>query len=107
MSGERKAPPAAVALYYDGRRAPRLTAKGRGEVAEAIMRLAREHGVPLHEDPALVDLLSRLELGEEIPRALYVAVAEVIAFAYMVRGKMPEGWRNSGVSPPRPGGGEG
>lgn len=81
--------PSAVALHYDGRGAPRVTAKGQGLVAENILRLAREHGVPLHEDAALAAVLSRLELNEEIPPALYRAIAEVIAFAYRIRGKTP------------------
>lgn len=83
----------AVALRYDGEQAPRVTAKGEGELARQILEVAREHDIPLHEDPALVEVLARIELGEEIPRALYVAVAEVIAFAYMVSGKFPRGFR--------------
>jgi flagellar biosynthesis protein len=77
----------AVALHYDGSGAPRLVAKGGGEVAERILEVAREHGVPLHEDPALARALARLELGEEIPRALYQAVAEVLAFALRLSGR--------------------
>ena len=77
----------AVALHYDGDTAPTLTAKGKGEVARQILEIAREHNVPLHEDADLVQLLSRLDLGDEIPRNLYIAVAEVIAFAYLVSGK--------------------
>ncbi len=73
---------------------PRLTAKGSGDVAEQIIRLAEEHGVPLREDRDLLVLLSQLELGDEIPRALYVAVAEVIAFAYMLKGKVPLNYKD-------------
>ncbi|MGM0412950.1 MAG: EscU/YscU/HrcU family type III secretion system export apparatus switch protein [Pseudomonadota bacterium] len=82
-------PPRAVALRYDGQSAPRITAKGAGETAEAILRLAEENGIPLHEDPDLVTLLAQLELGQEIPTNLYQAVAEVIAFAYLMSGKEP------------------
>ena len=82
--------PSAVALHYDGKGAPRVTAKGRGLVAENILALAQQHGIPLREDPDLVNLLARLDLGDEIPAALYVAVAEVIAFAYRVSGKVTE-----------------
>lgn len=78
-----------VALRYEGVGAPRVTAKGEGLVAEKILELAKEHHIPLHEDPALVAMLAKLELGDEIPVALYRAVAEVIAFAYMVSGKVP------------------
>jgi flagellar biosynthesis protein len=79
--------PSAVALEYDGSSAPRITAKGRGEIAQRILALAEENEIPLHEDPDLVTLLSQLELGMEIPTNLYVAVAEVLAFTYMMSGK--------------------
>ncbi len=78
-----------VALYYDGKNAPRVTAKGQGYVAEEILAIARQHNIPLHDDAALVSLLARLELGDRIPEKLYVAVAEVIAFAWRLRGKWP------------------
>ena len=78
-----------VALRYEGVGAPRITAKGEGLVAEKILELAKEHHIPLHEDPNLVAVLAKLELGDEIPVALYRAVAEVIAFAYMISGKIP------------------
>jgi flagellar biosynthesis protein len=77
----------AVALRYDGAGAPRVTAKGDGLIAEQITRAAREHDVPLYADADLARLLASVELGAQIPRALYVAVAEVIAFAYRVSGR--------------------
>lgn len=80
----------AVALYYDGKNAPHVSAKGTGEVAEQIMAIAREHGVPLCDNSGLVDLLVTLELGDEIPENLYIAVAYIIAFAYQLEGKEPE-----------------
>jgi flagellar biosynthesis protein len=64
-----------------------VVAKGGGAVAERILEVAREHKVPLQEDAALATALSRLELGHEIPRELYVAVAHVLAFAWSVTGK--------------------
>ena len=79
----------AVALEYDGKNAPRVTAIGSGATAQRIIDIAREHGVPLHEDPDLLTLLSKLELGDEIPHALYVTVAHVIAWAYVLTGKRP------------------
>lgn len=82
-------PKQAVALFYDGVTAPTLSAKGTNEVAEDIIALAQEHNIPIHEEPELVKLLAALKLGETIPRELYVAVAEVIAFAYIIKGKMP------------------
>lgn len=84
---EQKPLPLAVALRWDGDGAPRVTAKGSGEVAERILALAREHEVPLREDRALVAVLSKVELDQQIPPGLYKAVAEVIAFAYALQGK--------------------
>jgi flagellar biosynthesis protein len=84
-----KPTPLAVALHYDGEGAPRVTAKGHEQVAEQIIALARQHDIPLQENAALAGLLARLELGEEIPEALYLAVAQVIAFAYRLSGKRP------------------
>lgn len=91
MTETPKPPPyrTAVALNYSGRGAPRVTAKGKGIVAEEILVLAREHNIPLREDAALAGLLARIELGDEIPEKLYRAVAEVIAFAYRLSGKRP------------------
>lgn len=75
----------AVALFYDGRGAPQITAKGINGEADEIVALAREHGVPLCDNPALVELLSHIELGEHVPEALYTAVAHILAFAYGLR----------------------
>lgn len=87
MSEEPDNIPSVVALQYDGEQAPTVVAKGKGAVAEQILAMADEYGIPLREDPDLVTLLSQLELGTEIPSNLYVAVAEVLAFAYMMSGK--------------------
>jgi flagellar biosynthesis protein len=82
-------PDIAVALTYDGTKAPRVTAKGRGHNAEKIIDLAKEHNIPLHTDVMLVNVLSKISLGDEIPCELYLAIAEVIAFAYLLSGKRP------------------
>ncbi len=87
---DQSPPPSAAALAYDGDNAPRLVAKGRGAVADHIIALAQQHGVYLHEDPVLSDCLQRLELNQEIPKELYIAIARVIAFAYFVAGKSPQ-----------------
>lgn len=78
--------PAAAALKYDpvGHDAPEVVASGRGLIAEEIVRLARQHNVPLHEDAELVEALSRLELTESIPRELYAVVAEILAYVFRV-----------------------
>lgn len=75
----------AVALFYDGKEAPTVTAKGYGNEAEEIIRIAQENGVPLCDNAPLAELLSHLELGDAIPEALYVAIAHIIAFAYRMR----------------------
>ena len=72
----------AVALRYEGEGAPSVIATGRGAIAEKIIEIARASGVPLREDPALVDALASLELGTEVPPELYKAVAEALVWAY-------------------------
>lgn len=74
----------AVALTYDkyGKDAPRIAAKGKGLVAESILEQAKEHHIPIQEDPSLVELLGKLEINEQIPEELYQAVAEIFAFIY-------------------------
>ncbi|CAM3998440.1 hypothetical protein CCOS865_03548 [Pseudomonas reidholzensis] len=89
-----KQPRQAIALSYDGQQAPTLSAKGDDELAEAILALAREHEVPIYENAELVSLLARLELGEQIPEALYLTIAEIIAFAWQLRGKAPVGFND-------------
>ena len=90
MSSEKPTLPLAVALQYDGSNAPRVTARGRDKLAEQIVQIARQHGIPLQENEPLAAVLSRVELGEEIPESLYLAVAQVIAFAYQLSGKAPK-----------------
>lgn len=82
--------PAAVALKYDGERAPVIAASGTHELAEEIIRIAREHNVPLYENPELASILARLELNDEIPETLYRVVAEILAFAFNLQGRTPE-----------------
>lgn len=76
----------AVALRYDTQKenAPRVVAKGKGEVAENIIRVAELHNLPIQKDEDLVELLSKVELDREVPEKLYVAVAEVFKFIYQV-----------------------
>lgn len=85
----------AVALKYaPGDRAPKVVAKGRGLIADEIIARAKEHGVFVHESPELVTLLSQVDIDDHIPPALYVAVAELLAWLYQVEQK--------GVSPVLP-----
>lgn len=84
----------AVALKYDGQNAPTITAKGSGSLAQEIIDLAIANDIPLDNNPELVKILSSIPLGEEIPEALYIAVAEVIAFAYLLSDKIPDNVTN-------------
>lgn len=83
----------AVALKYESSKdhAPKVTAKGAGLVAEKIIDLATKQGIPISEDPDLVGALMQLDFQEEIPEELYRAVAEVLAFAYRLNGKIGGG----------------
>jgi len=87
--------PIAIALEYDEENAPVVNAKGTGELAERIIEIARENDVYLKEDAGLIQILAELELGDEIPESVYKAVAEVIAFAYIIKGKMPKDYMDS------------
>lgn len=84
----------AVALHYDRERdnAPRIVASGRGEVAENILALAKEHNIPMHKNVDLVDSLLKYNISTEIPDELYKAVAEVLAFVYSLdeKAKTPQ-----------------
>ena len=74
----------ATAITYDGEKdiAPRVTAKGQGLVAEKIIELAQKHNIPIKSDPGLVEILSRLDIDEQIPTNIYRVMAEILAFVY-------------------------
>ncbi len=76
----------AVALAYDPAQGglPRVTAKGRGELAEELIQLALEYHIPIKYDPDLIQVLSKLDVGEDIPEEVYLVVAEILAFVYWV-----------------------
>ena len=83
---------AAALKYTAGEdRAPRLVAGGRGWLAEKIIETAREHNIPLKEDPPLVEILSTLDLYQEIPPELYKAVAEILVFIYKMNNTLVSG----------------
>ena len=73
-----------IALRYQSKedRAPKIAAKGRGSLAERILETAKAHNIPVREDKNLVEVLSRLDLEQEIPPEVYKAVAEILAFVY-------------------------
>jgi flagellar biosynthesis protein len=86
---KKPTPQKAVALQYRQAqdKAPKVTAKGSGRMAEKIIEMARAHGVPVRSDPDLVAVLSRLDIEAEIPPNVYVVVAELLAFVYALNGK--------------------
>lgn len=84
----------ATALRYDGKTAPEVIAKGHGALADDILAVAKAHGILIHEDEELNKLLTQLELGDTIPKELYVIIAELIAFSYVLQGKFPDEWDN-------------
>ncbi|WP_164669010.1 EscU/YscU/HrcU family type III secretion system export apparatus switch protein [Virgibacillus doumboii] len=86
----------ATALRYnqDLDNAPKVTATGKGLVAESIIEKARENNVPIQEDSSMVELLSELNINETIPEELYHAVAEVFAFIYRTDQNMEDPQKN-------------
>lgn len=85
----------AAALKYDGENTPKLVAKGQGKIAQDIISLAEQSDVHVHYDPLLLEVLSKLEMGDEIPDTLFLAVAKIIAFAYYLQGKHPENLKDA------------
>lgn len=86
---ERQKPVQAVSLRYDREvsSAPKVTASGRGEIAQKIIEAAKEAGVDIVQDPDLIEVLGRVPIGEEIPPELFQAVAEILAFIYRINGR--------------------
>jgi len=84
--------PKAVAIRYQPSRdrAPKITAKGSGLVAQKMIELGRQYGIPLQEDPALIQVLAQLDFYQEIPPKIYVVVAEILAFVYRLNQRSPE-----------------
>ncbi|KOP67616.1 FhlB domain-containing protein [Bacillus sp. FJAT-18019] len=85
----------AVALKYTPgeSEAPIVVAKGQGKLAESILDRAKEHGVPVQEDAALVEILSKLDLDQQIPAELYQLVAEVLTYVYQADRQARDGGR--------------
>ena len=79
----------AVALGYNKSQdnAPKVLASGAGEIANKIISLAKEHDIPIKEDPDLIEILSKVEVDQEIPPNLYKAVAEIFSFLYKITNK--------------------
>ena len=79
----------AVASEYGANQAPVVTAKGQGELAQRILDEARAQGIYVAQDPALLAMLSRLDIEQEIPPQLYAAVAVILSWAYWLKGMEP------------------
>jgi flagellar biosynthesis protein len=79
----------AVALRYNQKKenAPRVVAKGKGFIAEKIIKIAKENELPIKKDEDLVELLTKIDIDKEIPQNLYKAVAEVFSFIYNITNK--------------------
>ena len=78
-----------AALKYTGDGSPKVVAAGKGYLAASILERAHEAGVPVHRDPELASMLAELSLGQEVPEAMWTAVAEVLAWAYGLSGTGP------------------
>lgn len=88
MTSSNENRPQAVAIsYHEGSAAPRIVAKGYGTLAETIIETAKRHGLYIHESPELVSILMQLDLDQQIPPELYVAIAELLAWLYQLEGK--------------------
>jgi len=76
--------PVAVALEYEAGKdqAPRVTAKGKGPIAEQIIKVAEEHGITIREDASLVEILEKIDIDTIIPMEAYSAVAEILNYVY-------------------------
>ena len=84
MKTSRSRQKRAAALKYQPKsdNAPKVIAKGKGQVAEKIIEIAREHNIYIQNDPDLIEVLSQLDLNQEIPSDLYIVIAELLAFVY-------------------------
>lgn len=84
---KRSLPRFAIALEYDGQQAPQVSATGQDQIADQILKLAQQANIPIHQDNALSQLLAQLDLGDQVPEALYRVIAEILSFAYRLSGK--------------------
>lgn len=92
MSFEKSADNGALSFYYDGKNAPEMVAKGYNQLADIIVEKAKDAGILIHKDEALFNYLESMDIGTQIPPHMYVVIAELIAFSYVLRGKFPDSW---------------
>jgi flagellar biosynthesis protein len=86
----------ALALEYGKLKTPKVTAKGQNELARRIIEEAKKQGVYVAEDPQLLALLSKLDVGEEIPQDMFTAVAVILSWVYWLKGMKPGDEKASG-----------
>ena len=84
-----KSPFEAIAIEYGQRKTPRVVAKGQAELAQRIIEEAKRQGIYVAEDPQLLALLSKLDVGEEITQDMYTAVAVILSWVYWLKGMQP------------------
>ena len=84
----------AVGIKYETGSAPKIVAKGYGALAQELIAIAQENNVMIHQDEELSQFLHQLDIGQEIPKELYIIIAELIAFAFVLQGKFPDNWKN-------------
>lgn len=92
-AGDGLSPAYAVALGYDPTKhnAPRVLAKGQGQIAEKIIQIALDEGIEIHQDADLIQILKAVDIDSEIPLEAFAAVAEIISYIYQANNKpLPE-----------------
>jgi len=82
----------AISLQYQKEinLAPKITARGEGWVAEKIIEIAQERNIPIRKDKDLLNLLSEIDVGREVPESLYKVVAELLAWVYQLNKNYPD-----------------
>ena len=83
----------ALALFYDGGQAPVISDQRSGEAAQKLIEQALELGIPIYENPQLLEQLSELKMGQQVPPELYQLIAEILAFAFFIQGKAPANYQ--------------
>ncbi len=86
----------ALALFYDGGQAPVISDQRMGDAAQKLIQQALDMGIPIYENPQLLQQLSELQMGQEVPSELYQLIAEILAFAFFIQGKAPQGYQTDG-----------
>jgi flagellar biosynthesis protein len=84
----------ALALFYDGGQAPVVSDQKSGEAAQKLIQQALDLGIPIYENPQLLEQLSELQMGQQVPTELYQLIAEILAFAFFIQGKAPENYES-------------